>query len=339
MAAKGVTFDELMKSIKNRDFKPVYLLMGEESYFIDRISDMIEENMLTSEEKEFNQTVMYGADVEIGTVINAAKRYPMMSEHQVIIVKEAQNIKNLDGLSFYLQKPMRSTILVLCYKNGKADRRKKYVTEIEKIGVVFESAKMKDDQLPGFISTFLKKKGIDIDSNAALILSEHVGSNLTRIVGELDKLCILLPKGQTRVTPQQIEENIGISKEYNNFELKNALINNDVLKANRIINYFCSNSKANPIQMTLALLFGFYSNLMLTYYAPQKTEEGIASFLGFRTSWQAKEYLIAMKKYSAKKVMEIITEIRYCDARSKGVGNSMADSGDLLKELIYKILH
>lgn len=160
MAARGITFNELVKSIKNRDFKPVYLLMGEESYFIDCLSDMIEESVLTPEEKEFNQTVMYGADAEIGTVINAAKRYPMMSEYQVIIVKEAQSIKNLDELSFYLQKPMKSTILVLCYKNGKADRRKKYVTEIEKVGVVFESAKMKDEQLPGFISTFLKRRAL-----------------------------------------------------------------------------------------------------------------------------------------------------------------------------------
>lgn len=339
MAAKNITFEDLMKSLKNRDFKPVYLLMGEESYFIDRVSDTIEETVLTPEEKEFNQTVMYGADVEIGTVINAAKRYPMMSEYQVIIVKEAQNIRNLDELSFYMQKPMKSTILVLCYKNGKADRRKKYVAEIEKTGVVFESAKMKDEQLPGFISAYLKRKGVDIDSNAAFILSEHVGANLTRMAGELEKLIITLPKGQTRVTPEQIEKNIGISKEYNNFELKNALISKDILKANKIINYFASNPKANPIQMALAFLFSFYSNLMLAYYAPQKTQEGVASFLGFRTSWQAKDYLTAMRLYSARKTMEIISEIRYTDARSKGVGNSMADQGDLLKELIYKILH
>lgn len=340
MAANGITFEGVMNSLKNRDFKPVYLLMGDESYFIDQISDYIEDNVLTPEEKEFNQTVLYGADIDnVATIINAAKRYPMMSEYQVIIIKEAQNIKELDDLAFYLQKPMKSTILVLCYKNGRADRRKKYVAEIGKIGIVYESAKLKDDYLPGFINTYLKRKGLGIEPNAALILSEYVGANLTRLIGELEKLIITIPKGKTCVTSEQIEINIGISKEYNNFELKNALINKDILKANKIINYFASNPKANPIQLTLALLFGFYSNLMLAYYAPQKSKEGIASFLGFRSPWQASDYLPAMHNYSARKVMEIISDIRYCDARSKGVDNPSVDNGGLLQELIYKILH
>ena len=339
MAKQEITCDDILKELRAKQYRPVYYLMGEEPYYIDLIADYITDNILTETEKEFNLTVVYGADVDIATVINAAKRYPMMSEHQVVVVKEAQNIRNMEELSYYLQKPLLSTILVICHKHGVLDRRKKLAAEIEKTGVLFESKKVKDAQLPAFITSYMKRKGIDVEPKATAMLADFVGADLSRLTGELEKLIITLPKGHTRVTPEQIEKNIGISKDYNNFELRSALVEKDVLKANKIIKYFEENQKTNPIQMTLSLLFGFFSNLMLAYYAPEKSEQGIANMLGLRTPWQAKDYLAAMRRYNGVKTMQIIGEIRYADAKSKGVGNPSLSDGDILRELVFKILH
>lgn len=340
MAGKQeITCDDILKELRAKQYRPVYYLMGEEAYYIDLIADYIEEHVLTETEKEFNLIVVYGADVDVATIINAAKRYPMMSEYQVVIVKESQSVRNIEELVYYLQKPLKSTILVLCHKHGILDRRKKLAAEIEKVGVLFESKKLKEAQLPAFITSYLKRKGLDIESKATSMLADFVGTDLSRLTGELEKLVITLPQKQTRITPEQIEYNIGISKDYNNFELRTALIEKDVLKANRIIKYFDENPKNNPIQMTLSLLFGFFSNLMLAYYAPEKSEQGVASFLGLKTPWQAREYLTAMRRYSGVKTMQIIGEIRYTDAKSKGVGNSSLTDGDLLRELVFKILH
>ena len=337
MAKQEITCDDILKELRAKQYRPVYYLM--EPYYIDLIADYITDNILTETEKEFNLTVVYGADVDIATVINAAKRYPMMSEHQVVVVKEAQNIRNMEELSYYLQKPLLSTILVICHKHGVLDRRKKLAAEIEKTGVLFESKKVKDAQLPAFITSYMKRKGIDVEPKATAMLADFVGADLSRLTGELEKLIITLPKGHTRVTPEQIEKNIGISKDYNNFELRSALVEKDVLKANKIIKYFEENPKTNPIQMTLSLLFGFFSNLMLAYYAPEKSEQGIANMLGLRTPWQAKDYLAAMRRYNGVKTMQIIGEIRYADAKSKGVGNPSLSDGDILRELVFKILH
>lgn len=339
MAKQEITCDDILKELRAKQYRPVYYLMGEEPYYIDLIADYITDNILTETEKEFNLTVVYGADVDIATVINAAKRYPMMSEHQVVVLKEAQNIRNMEELSYYLQKPLLSTILVICHKHGVLDRRKKLAAEIEKTGVLFESKKVKDAQLPAFITSYMKRKGIDVEPKATAMLADFVGADLSRLTGELEKLIITLPKGHTRVTPEQIEKNIGISKDYNNFELRSALVEKDVLKANKIIKYFEENPKTNPIQMTLSLLFGFFSNLMLAYYAPEKSEQGIANMLGLRTPWQAKDYLAAMRRYNGVKTMQIIGEIRYADAKSKGVGNPSLSDGDILRELVFKILH
>ena len=322
--AKETTYEEIARDLKNRIYKPVYYLMGEESYYIDRISEYIAQTVLNENEKEFNQTILYGADTDIATIINAAKRYPMMSKYQVVIVKEAQGVKNIDEL---------------CHKHGVLDRRKKLAAEIEKVGVLFESKKIKDTQLAGFITSYLKRKSIEIEPKASEMMAEFVGTDLSRMAGELEKLIITLPKGQKRITPEQIEQNIGISKDYNNYELRNALIIKDVFKANQIIKYFEENPKTNPLQMTLSVLFNFFSNLMLAYYAPEKSEQGIAAQLGLKSPWQSKDYLAAMRKYSGVKVMQIIGEIRYCDAKSKGVGNSSLGDGELLRELVYKILH
>ncbi|MCI5662789.1 MAG: DNA polymerase III subunit delta [Mediterranea sp.] len=341
MAAKqGITCEEVLKELKNKQYRPVYYLMGEEDYYIDLIADYIADHVLTEMEKEFNLTVVYGADTDISAIINAAKRYPMMSAYQVVIVKEAQAVRNMEELTYYLQKPLPSTILVLCHKHGVLDRRKKLAAEIEKVGILFESPKVKEAQLPLFINSYMKQKGVDCDPKAAAMLTEYVGADLNRLTGELEKLIITLPKNLTRITPEQVEQNIGISKDYNNFELKSALIEKDVLKANKIVKYFAENPKTNPIQMTLSILFGFFSNLMLAYYAPEKTEQGVAAFLGLKSPWQAREYLLAMRRYNGTKTMRIIGEIRYADARSKGVGaTSNTTDSDLLRELIFFILH
>lgn len=337
--AKEVTYEEIVRNLKNEVYSPIYFLMGEEDYYIDRISDYLVNHTLTETEKEFNLTVLYGADTDIATVINAAKRYPMISKYQVVVVKEAQHLRNIEELTYYLQKPLASTILVFCYKHGALDRRKKVTAEIEKAGVLFESKKLKEAQLPGFISSYLKRKQVEIEPKASEMMAEFVGADLNRMAGELEKLIITLPAGQKRITPELIERNIGISKDYNNFELRNALIAKNVLKANQIVKYFEENPKNNPLQVTLAVLFNFFANLMLAYYAPEKTDQGIAAQLGLRSPWQSKDYMIAMQKYSGVKVMQIIGAIRECDAKSKGIGNPSTPDGELLRSLVYMILH
>lgn len=339
MAKQELTYESVVRSVQNREFKPIYYLMGEESYYIDRISDYIASQVLTEEQKDFNLTVMYGSDTNIANVLTAAKRFPMMSDYQVVIVKEAQNLKNIDDLSFYLKKPQPQTILVFCHKNGVLDRRKKVIADVERVGVLFESKKLRDYQLPAFIVNYVRNHKSSIDEKAAVLLAEFIGSDLNRMAGEIDKLMMSMPEGQSRITPELIERNIGVSKEFNSFELRSALIEKDVLKANRIAKYFNENSKANPTQKTLATLFGFFSNLMLAHYAPEKSESGVMEILGIRQSWQVKEYMAAMRVYSARKTMNIISAIRQTDAKSKGVGNSSISDGDLLRELIYYILH
>ena len=337
--AKEITYEEIARNLKNKVYAPIYFLMGEEDYYIDRISEYILNHILTDTEKEFNQTVVYGADTDIASVINTARRYPMMSKYQIVVVKEAQNLKNLDELVYYLQKPMPSTILVFCYKHGSLDRRKKITIELDKAGVLFESKKLKDTQLPGFITSYLKRRQVEIEPKASEMMAEFVGTDLNRMASELEKLIITLSKGQRRITPEQIERNIGISKDFNNFELRNALIAKDILKANQIVKYFEENPKSNPLQVTLAVLFNFFSNLMLAYYAPEKNEQGIAAQLGLRSAWQARDYQTAMRRYTGVKVMKIIEAIRRCDVRLKGISNASVSDGDLLRELVYVILH
>lgn len=336
---ENMAYEDIVRDVRDGRFVPVYYLMGEESYYIDRISDYIVDRALKEEEKDFNLTVLYGTDTDVQTVINAAKRYPMMAERQVVLVREAQSLANKEMLSFYLEKPQPSTILILCHKHGVLDRRKKLAADIRKAGVLYESKKLYDNQLPGFVVNYMKRKGVGIESDAALILSEYVGSDLNRMAGELDKLVLALNGNGNRVTSAFIEKHIGISKDFNNYELLNALVQRDVLKANRIIKYFNSNPRNYPIQVTTSVLFNFFSNLMLAYYAPQKTEEGIADWLE-QTRWQVSRNVIpAMKTFSGVKVMQIIAELRKTDAKSKGVDNPNTSDGELLKQLIYFILH
>lgn len=333
------TYETIMSELKSGTFRPVYYLMGEEGYFTDRITDYIMENALSDVERDFNLTVYYGLDTDIDTIVTAAKRFPMMAERQVVVVKEAQMLKNLDSLVFYLQAPLPTTVLVFAHKNGSIDKRKKVAAELERSGVMLDSKKMKDDQLPPFINSYLREKGLSADNKSVLMIRESIGADLSRIAGEIDKLAIALPHGCTTITPELVEEHIGISKEYNNFELQNALVNKDILKANKIINYFAQNPKKNPIQMTLALLFGFFSNVMMCYYAPDKSERGVAEFLGLKSTWGVGDYVRAMKNYRAVHVMEILHLIRLADAQSKGAEGTQLPDSEIMRELLYKILH
>ncbi len=333
------TYESIMSELRNGIYHPVYYLMGEEGYFTDRITDYIIENSLTEVERDFNLTVFYGLETDINTIINTAKRFPMMAERQVVVVKEAQALKDLDPLVFYLQNPQPTTVLVFAHKNGSIDKRKKVATELDRKGVVLDTKKYKDDHLPSFITSYLNEKGLKADPKSVLMLRESIGADLARIAGEIDKLSISIPRGTSAITPELVEEHIGISKEYNNFELQNAIINKDIYKANKIINYFAQNPKKNPIQMTLALLFSFFSNLMMCYYAPEKTERGIMEFLGLKNSWGVSDYMKAMKNYRAMHVLEILHLIRLADAQSKGAEGVQMPDGEIMRELLYKILH
>jgi DNA polymerase III subunit delta len=341
MAAAGVTYESVMRDLRKKEYFPVYYLMGEEDFFIDRICDYIEDNVLTETEKDFNLTVVYGSDIDdFAQVVNLAKRYPMMAEHQVVIVKEAQNISNMDALEVYLEKPQPATLLVICHKHGVLDRRKKLASVIMKKGVLFESKRWRDNQLPSFVTDYLQTKKVTADHEAVEILCEHVGTDLSRMVTELDKLIISVDEKTRCITPDLVEKNTGISKDYNNFELQHALQTKNVLKANTIIHYFSQNPKANPLQMTLAVLFKFYANLMIAFYAPDKSQQGIASFLGLRNLWQANDYVEAMRYYNAWHVMRNISLIRRADAASKGVdASNMLSDEDNLRELVFKLLH
>ena len=340
MAKKEATFESISRDIAARQFQPVYVFMGEEPYFIDKLTDLLIENVLDEAERDFNQTIFYGADTTAVDVIQAARRFPMMSAYQLVVLKEAQLMRDLETLAQYVKKPLASTILVINYKYKSLDRRKSLAAAVEKVGVLFESKKIPDYRMTAFISTLLQQRGVAIDAKASQMLTDFLGNDLNRLSKELDKLAsIMAETGSKRVTPELIERNIGISKEYNNFELIKALSAKDVLKANRIAQYFEKNPKNNPLQMTLAVLFNYFSNLLIAYYSKDKSESGLMAAMGLRSAFQLKDYQMGMKHYSAMKVFLSIGEIRKTDAASKGVDSASASDADLLKELLYKIMH
>jgi DNA polymerase-3 subunit delta len=337
---KSFTFDGIMRDLEERHFAPVYLLMGDEAYYIDRIADYIAEHALAPEERDFNQTIVYGADTTAAQLADMARRYPMMAEHQVVMVKEAQSIRSWEALEKYLEKPVKSTILVICYKNGSIDRRKKVVTRTEAAGVVFESKKKRDYEIPAFVETYLRTKEATIDRKAAQMIADHIGADLSRLVSELDKVLISLPANDRRITPEVVEEQIGVSKEFNAFELRNAIVNRDVFKANQIVKYFDKNHKAGSIFAFLPMLFNYFQNLMIAYYAPNRNDKNeLAKFLDLKSAWGVNDYMTGMRNFSGVKVMQIISKFREIDAKSKGLDNPNTPVGDLMKELIFFILH
>ena len=340
MAKANITHREIVEQIRRQEYKPIYLLMGEEAYYIDRISEYIADNVLTKDEQDFNQTIIYCTrETAVADVINCARRYPMMAKHQVVIVKEAQNLLKIDELAVYAQNPMETTILVICYKNGKVDGRKKLIPAVEKVGVVFESPKLKDGMLPQFIADYLRRKQVSIEERACLMMAESVGADLNRMAGELDKLVLALPTGHMRITPDLVEQHVGISKEFNLWELRTAVSNKDVAKVNKIIFYFDQNPKANSPVATVAMLFNFFAQLMLAYYSPDRTERGMMVQLDLRQNWQLREYTTAMRNYTALKTMRIIGKLREADARLKGINRGNLTDADIMHELFFYILH
>jgi len=334
----AVTYEEIISDLKNRIFKPVYFLAGEEPYYIDLITEYIEEKVLPEAEKSFNQMVLYGDDTNIPSIIDTARRFPMMASHQVIIIKEAQSLKKLEDLIIYLEKPLLSTILVFSYKYKTLDKRTKLFKTLESYGVYFESARIRDYLIPGWIERYLMTKGIRIDQGASAMLTEYLGTDLHKIVNELDKLIITLPEGKPLITTILIEKNIGISKDYNNFELQKAIGEKDVLKANMIVHYFANNPKENPIMLTIASLFGYFSKLLTYHYLTDKSKNNVAAVLKVNPFF-VKDYETSAAKYNVSKTVQIISLLRTYDVRSKGYGDPGTEPGDLLKELVYKILH
>ena len=315
--------------------------MGDESYYIDRITDYIAENVLDPDDRDFNQTVVFGADTTAAQVVDMAKGYPVMpAAHRVVIVKEAQGLKSLDALERYFEKPLASTLLVIAYKNGTIDRRKKVVGKAEAVGVVFESKKKRDYELPAFIETYLKKNHVAIDPKSAAMIAEHIGADLSRLISELDKVMISLPDDNRRVTPDIVEREIGVSKEFNIFELKTAIIERNVFKANQIVKYFDKNPKAGSLFSCLPLLYTFFQNLMVAFYAPDKNNDNnLAAFLELKSVWALKDYRVGMRNFSAMKTLQILAKIRETDAKSKGLDSLNTSTDDLMRELIFFILH
>ena len=353
------TFEEIISNLQKKIYHPIYFLMGEEAYFIDKISDYIADHVLIEAEKGFNQTILYGKDLESQTIFSAARRFPMMANYQVIIVREAQNIKDLVTkekksekdkpekdklgkepkipLEVYLENPLKSTILVLCYKYKTIDKRTNIAKQLEKTAVLFESKKIYDNQLPTWITSYLKPLQYTIAPQAAAMIAEYLGADLSKVANELDKLIISLPPG-TQITPDHVEKNIGISKEFNVFELQNALGERNLLKANRIINYFGANQASNSISGVISSLFSFFSKLLNYHFLEDKSQNNVASVLGVNPFF-VKNYAVASKNYNIKKLVEIVAILREYDMKSKGWDNVSSSPADLQKEMIYRILH
>jgi DNA polymerase-3 subunit delta len=333
-----VTYEEIISDLKKRIFKPVYFLAGEEPYYIDLITEYIQEKVLPEDEKAFNQIILYGEDTNIASIIDTARRFPMMSSHQVLIIKEAQALKKLEELIIYLEKPLLSTILVFSYKYKTIDKRTKLHKILESYGVYFESPRIRDYLIPAWIERYLMTKGIKADPTASAMLTEYLGTDLHKIVNELDKLIITLPPGEPQITTTLIEKNIGISKDYNIFELQKAIGERNILKANMIIHYFADNPKDNPITFSIASLFGFFSKLLTFHYLTDKSKNNVASVLKINPYF-VKEYENSASKYNVAKTVQIISLLRTYDMKSKGYGDPGSEPGDLLKELVFRILH
>lgn len=332
-----MTFEEIISNLKKKIYHPIYFLMGEETYFIDKISDYISDNVLTDAEKGFNQTILYGKDTEPHNIIANARRFPMMSNHQVIVVREAQNIKKIEDLESYAKNPLNSTILVINYKYKTIDKRKTFAKLIDQKGVLFEAKKIYDNQLPAWIISYLKNQNYTIAPQAAAMLSEYLGADLSKVANELDKLIISLPAG-TQITPDHIEKNIGISKEFNVYELQNALGERNLLKANRIVNYFGANPSSNPMPVIISGLFSYFSKILNYHFLEDKSQNNVASVLQVHPFF-VKTYVAAARNYNIKKLVEIISILREYDMKSKGWGNVSASPADLQREMIYRILH
>ena len=334
----AMSYEQLMGNLKKKDYKPVYFLYGEEPYYIDLISSHISSNVLSEAEQSFNQTILYGKDSEAGQVSDLARRFPMMASHQVVILKEAQEMSSFGDLLPYIENPQPSTLLVISYKYKKPDKRQKIFKVLEKKAVCFESKKLYDNQLAGWIAGYASNQKYRMEPKAAAMLAEFLGSDLSKIVNEVEKLMVAIGDEKESITPALVEKHIGFSKDFNQFELQDALGRRDVLKSNRIINYFAENEKKYPFPLTLISLYYFFSRLLLLHYTKDKSRQNLASTLKVNPFF-VKDYEAAAKRYSAAKLVEIISLLRTYDMRSKGYDGNATPSGELTRELIFKILH
>jgi len=332
-----MTFNRLIQDISAGKIQPVYFLQGDEPWYIDRVADHLADHVLTDEEKAFNLQVLYGKDTQMAAVVMAARRFPMMSRYQVIIVKEAQLMGKLEGLEHYLSSPLATTVLVFCYKYKKLDKRSKVAKMIAEKYVLFESPRIREDKVPDWITSYLGEKGYQIEPKAAWLMVEYLGSELDKVANELNKMMLSADGNSKQITSSMVESNIGISKDYNNFELTKALAAGDVLKANRIIRYFERNPKNNPIVLTLSSMFYYFSKILLVHANKGKNRNELAREVGVPPFF-VPEYEQASRKFTPARTREIISMLREYDVKSKGLG-SMAPDGELLKELVYKIMH
>lgn len=332
-----IKWDDLHKELKNKVYRPLYLLMGEEPFYIDVISRFIEEKVLDDTEKEFNQSIFYGRDTDVETVVSTARRYPMMANHQVVIVKEAQHLKEIERLEKYAENPLVSTILVICYKYKTLDQRKSLCKRISEKGIIMESKKVYDNKMPQWISEYVKSKGYKIDARSTQLLADHLGNDLGKVVNEIKKVFISLPKG-SEITSLIIEKNIGISKDFNVFELQNALGEKNSFKAFQIAKYFADNPKSNPLISTLALLHSFFMRLFIYHSLRDKSAGNAAAELGM-SPYLVHNIQKAAARYPVSSLFKIFSYLREYDLKSKGVDNPVIEEGELLKELLYKILY
>ena len=338
--AKVTSYDLLRNDILKKDYKPIYLLMGEESFFIDDLTDLLEQSILTETERDFNYSLFYGVDSDVRNIITACKRYPMMSKYQVVIVKEAQRLDRFEMLENYAKQPLHSTILIINYKHGTVDGRKSVVKAIDKVGIIFESKRLYENRIPAFISSYYRERGFNIDDKSTQMLVDYVGNDLSKMVKELEKLQVVLSGKQPRITPEVVEENIGISKDYNNFELVKAIAKKDDLHAYKIVDYFDKNQKDHPLVMVLFSLFYYFNNLLECFWLPNKSEQAVMKTLNLRSTFMTQDYMSGLRNYNVNKVMEIISHLRTFDAKSKGIDNPpYTTNGELLKELVYIIMH
>jgi DNA polymerase-3 subunit delta len=331
-------FEQVLADLKNKKYKPVYFLMGDEPYFIDEITNYITENVLTESERSFNQTIFYGRDAVVADIINTARRFPMMSENHVVVVREAQYLKEINQLSHYTDNPLKSTILVINYKYNVLDKRLKLYKSVLKNGVLLEFKKLYDYKVAQWVNTYLERKGYKIEPSSCVLLTEFLGNDLGKIAGELEKLIIAMDNKVKIITPATIENNIGISKDFNNFELQKAIIEKDVLKANRIINYFDKNQKNNPLPLTITTLYFFFTKVLTLHYTENRSTKNLETVLKV-SPYFIPEYEKAARLYSVERIKRIISILREYDLKSKGIGSLNTSPGGLLKELIYKIIH
>lgn len=335
-----MTFEQILAKLKKKEYQPIYFLHGTESYYIDAISDFIEKHALSEAEKAFNQTILYGKEVDNLAVVDTARRYPMMAAHQVVIIKEAQEMKSLKNLQSYIEKPLDTTILVICHKHKKLNLNSKFGKALNKNALVFESKAPYENKMPDWISNYLAGKKLQITPQASELIAEYLGNKLSKVSNELDKLAINLTPG-TKITPKHIEENIGISKDYNIFELQKALGQRNVLKANRIVKYFASNPRKNPLPVVIGSLYGYFSKVYMLHFLAQKSEKEILDGLKLRSAFFLREYRQAAKNFNRPKAEQVIGLLKEFDLKSKGVefNNVGKPEGDLLKELVWRILH